>query len=130
MAPAFSNKKSIFFFCLSYPDFAIFRAQPAFISPFYSPSRKMNCTYKCSLKSKAEENCKNPWVYLRCGQSEVAGEQSRERRSLPTDKDDKIPRRAVLVPRNDEQSMSPSRHLTWASPVLKGAAEKGTQLWA
>lgn len=55
MAPAFSNEKSIFFLCLSYSDFALFRAQPASISPFYLPPRKMNCTYKCSLKSKAEE---------------------------------------------------------------------------
>lgn len=55
IAPAFSNEKSIFFLYLSYPDFALFRAQPSSVCIFYLSPRKMNCTYKCSLKSKAEE---------------------------------------------------------------------------
>lgn len=51
-----------------------------------------------------QENSKSPWIYRKWGQSEAAGEQSGERRSLPPDKDNEIPRQVALVPRNDEQS--------------------------
>lgn len=105
--PSSLHREKHFFPLPSISIFCDFQGTTCFHLPFYLSPKKVNCTSRSPLetnqKSK-EENSKIHCAHLKCGQSEVAGEQSRER-SLPLDEDDEILRQAALVTRSYKHSI-------------------------